>query len=143
MTREEAKKELKPIKEMEADIRSVELEIERLMTIATKMTPNYEGSVQGSGGNRTEDAIIKIEEYRGRLSKLLQESLDYKAKCLNKVEKIYPRTLRTVLMFYYFSNNTMERTAELINHSYQWTYSMFQSALDEYCKISDSLDRIR
>ena len=137
MTREEAKRELKPIKEMEADIRSVELEIERLMTVATKMTPNYEGSVQGGSGNRTEDAIIKIEEYRGRLSKLIQESLNYKAMCLSKVEKIYPRTLRSVLMFYYFSNNTMEHTAELLNHSYQWTYSMFQSALDEYCKISE------
>ena len=139
MTREEAKKELRPIKEMESDIRSVELEIERLMTVATKMTPNYEGPVQGSGGNRTEDAIIKIEEYRGRLSNLINESLDYKARILNKVEQIYPRTLRSVLMFYYFSNNTMERTAELLQHSYQWTYSMYQSALDEYCKISEKM----
>lgn len=139
MTREEAKKELKPIKEMESDIRAVELEIERLMTVATKMTPNYEGSVQGSAGNRTEDAIIKIEEYRGRLSKLLIESLEYKSRCLKKVEQIYPRSLRSVLMFYYFSNNTMEHTAELLQHSYQWTYSMFQTALDEYCKISEKL----
>lgn len=140
MTREEAKKELRPIKEMESDIRSVELEIERLMTVATKMTPNYEGtSVMGGSGNRTEDAIIKIEEYRGRLSNLIMASLDYKAQCLNKVEKIYPRTLRSVLMFYYFSDNTMEKTAELLGHSYQWTYSMFQSALDEYCKISEKM----
>ena len=56
MTWEEAKKELRPIKEMEADIRSVELEIERLMTVATKMTPNYEGAkVLGDHKNKIEE----------------------------------------------------------------------------------------
>jgi hypothetical protein len=136
MTREEAKKELRPIKEMEADIRSVELEIERLMTVATKMTPNYEGSVQGSGGNRTEDAIIKIEEYRGRLSNLINDSLDYKAKCLSKVEKIYPASLRKFLILYYFQDKTMEQIAEIIDKTPRWTYELFSTALEEYSKIS-------
>ena len=137
MTREEAKRELKPIKEMEADIRSVELEIERLMTVATKMTPNYEGtSIMGGGGNRTEDAVIKIAEYKGRLSKLLKESLDYKSMCLSKVEKIQPASLRKFLMLYYFQNKTMEQMAEIIDKTPRWTYELFNTAIEEYAKIS-------
>jgi len=138
MTREEAKKELRPIKDIEADIKSVELEIERLMTIATKMTPSYEYHTSGSQKNRIEEALIQIEEYRGRLANKIVESIDYKSKCLEKVNRIRPKTLQTVLMYYYFMDYTMEKTAEAIQKSYQWTYTIYQSALDEYCKISES-----
>ena len=137
MTREEAKRELKPIKEMESRIRTIEEEIERLMTVATKMTPNYEGTrVSGTPKNRIEEATIKIEEYRNKLSKMVLKSLDHKNMCLNKVEKIEIGTLRTILILYYFQDKTLEQTAEEINKSYQWTYELFSSALDEYCKIS-------
>ena len=136
MTREEAKRELKPIKEMESRIRSIEEEIERLMTIATKMTPNYEGSkVSGTPKNRIEEVTVKIEEYRAKLSKHLLKSLDYKNRCLNKVEKIETGTLRTILILYYFQNKTLEQAAEEMDRSYRWTYDIFTSALDEYAKI--------
>lgn len=137
MTREEAKRELRPIKEMESRIRSIEEEIERLMTVATKMTPNYDGNkVIGSPKNKIEEATIKIEEYRSKLSKLLLDSLDYKNQCLNKVEKIEIGTLRTILILYYFQNKTLEQAAEEMNKSYRWTYDIFTAALDEYAVIS-------
>ena len=136
MTREEAKRELKPIKEMESRIRSIEEEIERLMAVATKMTPSYDGNkIQGTPKNRIEEATLKIEEYRAKLSKVLLKSLDHKNKCLNKVEKIETGTLRTILILYYFQNKTLEKTAEEMDRSYRWTYDMFTSALDEYAKI--------
>ena len=133
MTREEAKKELKPIKEMESDIRSVELEIERLMAVATKMTPSYD--VNGGNPahtNKIEEALIKIDEYRTRLSKLLLESIDYK----NKISLIEPASLRKPLILYYFQDKTLEQTSEILGKSYQWTYELYTSALDEYAKIS-------
>ena len=72
MTLEESKRELRPIKEMEKDIRSIEEEIERLMAIATKMTTNYDGvNVQGTPGNKLEEAVVKMESYRSKLSKML------------------------------------------------------------------------
>lgn len=136
MTREEAKRELKPIKRMESRIRSIEQEIESLMTIATKMTPNYDGNrVQGTPKNKIEEATIKIEEYRSRLARYLLESLDYKNRCLNKVEQMETGTLRTILILYYFQDKTLEKTAEELGKSYQWTYELFKDALDEYAKI--------
>ena len=137
MTRQEAKNELYPIKEIEKDIKAIELEIERLMTVATKMTPSYESSGKGEH-NRIEEAIVKIEEYRARLSRKIIEKMDYKNRCIEKVEKIEPKSLQKVLIYYYFMDYTMEKTAEAIKKSYQWTYTMYQSALDEYCKISDT-----
>lgn len=136
MTRKEAKRELKPIKDMERDIRSLELEIERLMTVATKMTPNYDGDrVSGTPRNKIEEATIKIEEYRGKLSMMLMNHLDYKNRCLNKVEKIRPKSLQTILIHYYFQDKTMEQTAELIGKSPRWTHTMFDEALDKYSEI--------
>lgn len=137
MTVDEAKNELRTIKYLEKDMRSVELEIERLMTIATKMTPSYD-VVNTSGGHKDKiaEALIKVEDYRGRLSKLLKDSIEYKEKCLNKVRKIEPRSLSTVLFYYYFMDFTMEKTAEKIGKSYQWTYTMYTEALEKYCEVT-------
>jgi len=136
MTREEVKRELKPIKVMESQIRSIEEEIERLMAVATKMTPNYEGDrITGTPRNKIEEATIKIEEYRGKLSRMLIKHLDYKNNCLNKVEKIGTGTLRTILILYYFQDKTFEEVAEAMGRSYQWTYEVYKMALDEYAKI--------
>jgi len=138
MTIDEAKKELRPIKEMDKDIRAIELEIERLMTVATKMTPSYEVRTSGAQKNRIEEALIQIEEYRGRLANKVLESIDYKSRCLEKVNHIRPKSLQTVLMYYYFMDYTMEKTAEALQRSYQWTYTIYQTALEEYAKISST-----
>lgn len=137
MTRNEAKRELWPIKEMEKDIMSVEQEIDRLMTVATKMTTNYAPvNITGSPNNKIEDALIKVEEYRSRLSNLLIENVSLKNKCWNKVQQVQPESLRRILVLYFFQNKTMEQTAEFLDKSYQWTYELYKSALDEYAKIS-------
>ena len=137
MTIREAKKELRPIKDMEKDIRSVEEEIERLMAVATKMTTNYDGiNVQGTPMNKLEEAVVKVEQYRSKLSKMMLKHLDYKNQCLNKVEKIQPKSLQKILIYYYFQDCTLEQTAEKIDRSYQWTYTMYLTALKEYAKIS-------
>ena len=137
MTREEAKRELRPIKDMEADIKSVELEIERLMTVATKMTPVYDSQkISGTHANKIENALIKIDEYRGRLANLLLESVQYKADCLEKVKNIEQITLRTILRLYYFEDCTMEQIAERIDKTPRWTYELYLTALDEYAKKS-------
>ena len=75
MTQKEAKAELNRIKESWEDIKDVDLEIERLMTVATKMTPSYEPKTSGGYSNRLEEAVIKIEDYRSRLSNLLVDDL--------------------------------------------------------------------
>lgn len=139
MTIQEAKKELHIIKEIQKDIESVEEELEKYRSMATRMTTDFDKiSVQTSARNRLEEAVIKIEDYTNRLSVLLVEMLDYKQRCLSIVEKIEPPSLRRVLLVYYFANNTLERTAEIVGHSYQWTYDIFSSALEEYCKVHDS-----
>jgi len=136
MTRKEAKRELKPIKDMERDIESIELEIERLMTLATKMTTSYDGiNVQSSPKNKIEETMIRVEEYRGKLTKMLLKHLEYKNMCLNKVSQIQPKTLQKILIYYYFQDKTFEETAEMIDRSVRWTHDMFDMALDKYSEI--------
>ena len=93
------------------------------------------GHINVDTDDKIEEAVIKIEEYRGKLSKEIVKQLDYKNRCLNKVERIQTGTLRAILIYYYFQNKTLEQTAEEIDRSYRWTYDMFTSALDEYAKI--------
>ena len=124
---------------MEKDIRSVEDEIERLMAVATKMTTTYDPiNVTGSPKNKLEEAIVKLEDYKDRLSKLVLENLAYKNRCLDKVYQIEPKSLQKILLYYYFQNYTLEKTAELLDRSYQWTYELFTTALDKYAEISDT-----
>ena len=136
MTRSEAKKELRPIKDLDSEIRSIELEIERLMAVATKMTANYDPmNVSSTPKNKLEEATIKIDEYRRRLSRMVLKSLDYRNKCMDKIEKMETPSLRKILLLYFFQDKTIEQTAETIDRSVRWTYEMYATALDEYAKI--------
>jgi hypothetical protein len=63
------------------------------------------------------------------------EDLEYKNKCLDKVEKIEPRSLQKILIYYYFQNYTLEKTAEMIGKSVRWTYEMYLTALDKYSEV--------
>lgn len=136
MTKEQAKNELRPLKDMAKNIRSIEDEILRLETLATRMTPNYESSpVSGTPKNKMEEAVVKLETYRSRLSHAIIDTLDYRQRCRDKIDQIQPRTLQTILNYYYVQDNTMEQTAELIGKSYQWTYELYKTALEKYAEI--------
>lgn len=133
----EAKNELKPIKDIEARIKTTELEIERLMAVATKMTPSYNADKPtNSYHNRIEEAIIKIEEYRGKLSRQVLRSLDYKKRCMSKIERIEPESLQKFLVLYYFQGKTIEQISEIVDKTPRWTYELFKTALDKYANLS-------
>lgn len=137
MTLKEAKRELRPIKDMSKDIKSVEDEIERLMAVATKMTTSYDPiNISGTPKNRMEEAVIKLEEYKSRLSNLVVEDIKYRNKCLDKVERIEPKSLQKILIYYYFQNKTLEKTAEILDRSVRWTHEMYKTALEKYSEIS-------
>lgn len=139
MTPKEAKRELHQLKDMSKDIQSVENEIERLMTVATKMTTAFDPiNISGTPTNKMEEAIIKLEDYRGRLSNLILDDLEFKNRCFDIVTKIEPRSLQKILLYYYFQDKTMEQTAELIGKSYQWTYELYKTALEKYAEISST-----
>lgn len=139
MTVTEAKRELEPLKDMAKDIKAVQNEIERIMTIATKMTASFDPvNISGTPKNKMEEALMKLEEYRGRLSNKVIEEVEYCMKCREKVDKIDTRTLRAILDYYYFQDKTLEKTAELIEHSYQWTYELYKTALEKYAEISST-----
>ena len=136
MTRKDAKRELRPLKDMAKDIQSYEDEIERLMAVATKMTTSYSPmNVSSTPENKMENAIIKLEDYKSRLSDKILENLELKNRCLDKVEKIEPKSLQKILIYYYFQNYTLEKTAELIGKSVRWTYDMYLTALDKYSEV--------
>jgi hypothetical protein len=135
MTRQEAKKELQYIRFMDSRIHSIELDIERIEAVALKMTPSYGGTVQSGYMSKIEEALVKKEEYKSRLAKWMLKELDYKNRCLTKIEKIHPESLQQFLMFYYFDGLTMEKISEIIDKTPRWTYELFCTALDEYAKI--------
>lgn len=121
---------------MAKDIQSYEDEIERLMAVATKMTTSYSPmNVSSTPENKMENAIIKLEDYKSRLSDKILENLELKNRCLDKVEKIEPKSLQKILIYYYFQNYTLEKTAELIGKSVRWTYDMYLTALDKYSEV--------
>ena len=99
------------------------------------MTPSYGGTVQSGYMSKIEEALVKKEEYKSRLAKWMLKELDYKNRCLTKIEKIHPESLQQFLMFYYFDGLTMEKISEIIDKTPRWTYELFCTALDEYAKI--------
>jgi len=139
VTPKEAKKELWRLKDMERDLKCIRDEIERIMTVATKMTPGYDITpVSGTPKNKIEEALVKVDEYKSRLSRKMIEEVDYCMMCQDKVDKIETRTLRTIINYYFFQDKTLEQTAELLGKSYQWTYELYKTALEKYAEISST-----
>ena len=136
MTRKEAKNELRPVKDMEKDIKTIEQEIERLTVIATRMTPSYDADkISTAQRNRIEEAVIRMVEYKDRLTGMMLKSLEYKNRCLNKIQRIEPQSLQKFLIYYYYQGRTIEEISEMIDKTPRWTYELFCAALDEYAKI--------
>ena len=101
------------------------------------MTTSYEiVPSSGTPKNKIEEALVKLEDYRNRLSNQVLDCIEYRTRCLVKLEQIQPKSLQQVLRYYYFQNQTLEKTAELLDRSYRWTYEIYLSALDQYAKIS-------
>ena len=127
----EAKKQyLLRYRQAEREVRLLMEEKERLLALATKVTPSYSGETKGSGsGSRVESAAEKIDACKAEIDQALLAQMDIRREITAKIRDIPGQALREVLRRYYILGMTWEEVAVSMHYSYMQVCRLHGQAL--------------
>ena len=106
--------------------------LEKLQSMATRVTPNY--SVEGGGSHQSGDeklidAVSKIIEAKNRVSDELEMLEATEREVIETINKVQDRTLSTLLYERYINGKSFEKIAVIMNYSYRQTTRLHGTAL--------------
>ena len=135
---------LERIGKMDAMIETKREELERLRTLAEKITASVGGErVQASGNQqKLEDCVIKIVQAQNEINARIDRFVDYKKEAMELIDRACDADCIRLLYKRYFSYMKWEEIAVDMNYTYQWisgglhqrALSQVQKALDERSK---------
>lgn len=127
----EAKKQyLLRYRQAEREVRLLMEEKERLLALATKVTPSYSGEAKGSGsGDRMGAAVDKVVQCEEEINEAIDAAVDVRREVIEKILTIPDQTLRQVLRRYYILGMTWEEVAVSMHYSYMQVCRLHGQAL--------------
>lgn len=135
---------LERIGKMDAMIETKREELERLRTLAEKITASVGGErVQASGNQqKLEDCVIKIVQAQEEINASIDRFVDYKKEAMELIDHACDADCIRLLYKRYFSHMKWEEIAVDMSYTYQWisgglhqrALSQVQRALDERSK---------
>lgn len=135
---------LERIGKMDAMIETKREELERLRTLAEKITASVGGErVQASGNQqKLEDCVIKIVQAQNEINASIDRFVNYKKEAMELIDHACDADCIRLLYKRYFSYMKWEEIAVDMNYTYQWisgglhqrALSQVQKALDERSK---------
>ena len=112
--------------------------LEKLQSMATRITPNYGGEGGGShqsGDEKLVSAVSKIMEAKNRVSDELEMLEATEHEVIDTINKVPDNILRVLLYERYINCKTFERIAVFMNYSWRQTVRLHGAALNEVKKI--------
>lgn len=112
--------------------------LEKLQSMATRITPNYGGESGGShqsGDEKLVDAVSKIIEAKSRVSDELEMLEATEHEVIETINSVQDNILKVLLYERYINCKTFERIAVFINYSWRQTIRLHGVALNEVKKI--------
>lgn len=95
--------------------------LEKLQSMATRITPNYGGESGGShqsGDKKLVDAVSKIIEAKNRVSDELEMLEATEREVVKTIDSVTDNALNTLLYKRYINGKTFEQIAVEMNYSY-------------------------
>ena len=112
--------------------------LEKLQSMATRITPNYGGEGGGShqsGDEKLVDAVSKIIEAKNRVSDELEMLEATEHEVIETINSVQDNILKVLLYERYINCKTFERIAVFMNYSWRQTVRLHGAALNEVKKI--------
>lgn len=116
-------------------------EYERVMALATRITPILSDMPKGISDNNTsrvESTAIKLADLLESIELEYRSLLDLYNKAHTIIEDIENPTYQAILTDYFLNNMTLEQVADRTHYSYKGMYNNFKMAVVEYKKIEKS-----
>lgn len=135
---------LERIGKMDAMIETKREELERLQTLAEKITASVGGErVQASGNQqKLEDCVIKIVQAQEEINASIDRFVDYKKEAMKLIDHACDADCIRLLYKRYFYYMKWEEIAVDMNYTYQWVSGgLHQRALSQVQKALDERSR--
>ena len=128
----EAKKQyLLRYRQAEREVRLLMEEKERLLALATKVTPSYSGETHGSGsGSRVESAAEKIIQCEEEINRVIDEAVDLRAEIKSAINALPDTRLRELLVRRYLLGQKWEQVAWEMHLEFRWVRRLHGRAID-------------
>lgn len=130
-----AKEYLRQLKTLDCLIKAKELEKERLMALAGKVSVSLSEKVQGGSGGSMEDTIIKATELGEQINADIDKLVSLRNEARGLIDKLDNNNFKTILSMYYISNVTFRQIAKHMNYSIGGVFKMYGYALKDFGKI--------
>ena len=124
---------------IETQIQSRAGQIERLRSLACRVTPQY----GGAGGSRfrnvtaMEDTIVRITEAEEKLNRKIDELVTAKLGVMEVIDRVQDVTMRLLLEKRYLLFHPWDMIASDLGYTLRWTLKKHEDALDAVQRILD------
>ena len=135
----DAKEFLSRAWKIETQIQSRAEQIERLRSLACRVTPQY----GGAGGSRfrnvtaMEDTIVRITEAEEKLNRKIDELVTAKLGVMEVIDRVQDVTMRLLLEKRYLLFHPWDMIASDLGYTLRWTLKKHADALDAVQRILD------
>ena len=124
---------------IETQIQSRAEQIERLRSLACRVTPQYGGAGGSQARNVTamEDTIVRITEAEEKLNRKIDELVTAKLGVMEVIDRVRDATLRLLLEKRYLLFHPWDMIASDLGYTLRWTLKKHEDALDAVQRILD------
>lgn len=129
MTSAEKKRLLEQYRNIEAEIRRQKEEYDRVLTVATHITPELTGMPKGGNGDRVAEAAERLAEISGALADETKKLCRMRGRLLRMIGSVKDARLRLLLNLRYIDGLPLTEVAEKMNYSYAQTRRLHGEAL--------------
>ena len=128
----EAKKQyLLRYRQAEREVQLLMEEKERLLALATKVTPSYSGEAKGSGsGSRVESAAEKIIQCEEEINRAIDCAVDLRSEIKGAIATVPDWKLREILTRRYILGQKWEQIAWEMHLEFRWVRRLHGRAID-------------
>lgn len=128
----EAKKQyLLRYRQAEREVRLLMEEKERLLALATKVTPSYSGETRSSGsGDRVGAAVDKIVQCEEEINRAIDCAVDIRSEIKGAIATIPDWKLREILTRRYILGQKWEQVAWEMHLEFRWVRRLHGRAID-------------
>lgn len=127
----EAKKQyLLRYRQAEREVRLLMEEKERLLALATKVTPSYSGETKGSGsGDRMGAAVDKIVQCEEEINRAIDCAVDLRSEIKGAIATVPDWKLREILTRRYILGQKWEQIAWEMSLEFRWVRRLHGRAI--------------
>lgn len=131
MTNKEKKAYLSRYKKIDNEINQLILERDEMMSLATKITPNYSDMPSShSSGDKVQLSVERMMYYEAALNQKIDELYEIKTDIERAIHTVKDSNLMVLLRYRYINGCTWEDIALRMSYSYMHTCRLHAKALD-------------